>query len=346
MTSYLDKLCDDVLLQIVSKLGYYSLIRVSRSCKSLYRINNNEDLWKVLFGKCKDWTVFKDSYKENFRINYICSAFHGPFNNRHYPCKNMYDAYDITSNYCYGIPDEIVYFQNLNSLVYRFVDSKKYPIKISNKMGQLKKLISIKIKDSKLDEIPKEILQLTNLKFIILDQNNIQEISEEIEHLYNLECLILESNNIKQIPKEIGQLKKLELLNISKNKISIIPEEICMLGKLTHLNLSFNNIKKFPLGICKLKELTDLCISDNCLETVPNEIGELKKLKMVNLSNNKLSTLPESFVKLGGLKVLFLKNNNNDFVLPVIMKNMKCEIKGFTIKKKLKNQQYDSLFCL
>src|SRR5258708_25616943 len=57
-----------------------------------------------------------------------------------------------------------------------------------------------------IQEIPKEIGTLVNLKELDLSHNKIEEIPNEIVKLINLEGLYLDYNEIKKIPKGIGEL--------------------------------------------------------------------------------------------------------------------------------------------
>ena len=57
----------------------------------------------------------------------------------------------------------------------------------------------LNLSDNKIQEIPKEMINLTNLQWLHLDNNGIKEIPKEISNLINLIRLYLENNEIKEI---------------------------------------------------------------------------------------------------------------------------------------------------
>jgi len=100
----------------------------------------------------------------------------------------------------------------------------------------------LNFQDSYIDEIPKEICRLTNLKYLYLSGNQITKIPKELCQLTNLRLLDLDDNYITSIPREIGQLVNIHELYLSNNRITSIPKEIGRLINVYELHLSHNPI--------------------------------------------------------------------------------------------------------
>src|SRR5579863_7319219 len=97
------------------------------------------------------------------------------------------------------------------------------------------------------------IEELINLEKLSLDNKQIQEIPKEIGNLTNLQELGLYNNKkISSIPKEIGNLTNLTILDLSDNEISSIPKEIGNLSRLQGLHLNYNQIREVPKEIGNL----------------------------------------------------------------------------------------------
>jgi Leucine-rich repeat (LRR) protein len=67
---------------------------------------------------------------------------------------------------------------------------------------------------NKLEKLPDEIGNLTNLVYLGLNRNRIEELPATIGNLENLEVLELWDNELYNIPDEISQLKKLKVLEL------------------------------------------------------------------------------------------------------------------------------------
>ncbi len=163
---------------------------------------------------------------------------------------------------------------------------------------ELRKLKSLNISGTNLEEIPEEISYCVNLEEIIgnnsnlksipasigklsmlkeinLSYNNITEIPVSISDCSNLEEISLGSNYIEKIPKGFGDLKKLWFCNLSYNRLSIFSSEFSMLDNIQNLWLHENDISKIDTNIVDLKNLTHLLIdSDEILNL--NEIKEMR----------------------------------------------------------------------
>ena len=87
-----------------------------------------------------------------------------------------------------------------------------------------------------LEEIPKEVFELTNLTRLDLFDNQIVEIPSEIAKLKNLTELILYYNQIVKLPSELGELTSLKELYLGNNQLSSLPMEIKKLKNLRDFN--------------------------------------------------------------------------------------------------------------
>lgn len=156
--------------------------------------------------------------------------------------------------------------------------------------------------------LPIEFYKLKNLKSIEIQGSDISIINYKINQLKNLEVLKLHFNKINTLPNSISNLKKLKKLYLSHNQIDVLPKDIGELN-LTHLSLNNNQISKLPNSITKLKNLDTLYLHNNKINKLPNEIGDLVMLIELSLGMNSLSYLPESISNLKSLKTLSINRN-------------------------------------
>ena len=93
-----------------------------------------------------------------------------------------------------------------------------------------------------LQELPKEMCDITDLKQLIIIGNDIASIPPEIGQLKDLTKLDLSKNKVTSLPAEIGSLSKLKILNLSNNPLTSIPSEIANCKSLKTLNLKGTKI--------------------------------------------------------------------------------------------------------
>lgn len=203
-----------------------------------------------------------------------------------------------------------------------------------------------------LNEIPKELFLLEDLRELYLDNNNIIDIPYEITKFDKLGKLSINRNKLKIIPdfiselsalwslslayneieyitESISNLRRLAILDLRYNRILYIPENIGNLEMLLILNLKNNNIDKIPSSVSKFKRIKTLNLSQNHIETIPIELCYLESLEGLSLSGNKLKSLPYEICKLKGLYPL--KINKERLVLkgnPLISPPIEVAEKG------------------
>ncbi|MDR3346716.1 MAG: hypothetical protein LBS73_06040, partial [Campylobacteraceae bacterium] len=90
-------------------------------------------------------------------------------------------------------------------------------------------LISLKLKDNQIEQIPHEIANLTSLQELDFSYNALDELPRELFDLPNLISLSLCSNKLHYIPNELENLTKLEVLDLDCNQFRNLPHEISKL---------------------------------------------------------------------------------------------------------------------
>lgn len=126
----------------------------------------------------------------------------------------------------------------------------------------------------KCDSIPKEILQLKNLRELTLRNCKLLIINQDIALLSNLQYLNLENNRLVHLPETLGQLTELKSLIINRNMIETLPESIANLTNLQIIDAWDNPLYKLPESIVNLA---------NTLKTID--------LRQVPLKGKELETM-------------------------------------------------------
>ncbi|CAF2400406.1 unnamed protein product [Rotaria sp. Silwood2] len=152
--------------------------------------------------------------------------------------------------------------------------------------------------DFKLNELPRAISRLTELRFLILDTNNLRTLPNELCQLRELLVLIVSNNSLIALPDAIGYVEQLESIHLANNHIRDLPASFFYLRNLTFLDLSSNKLRQLSDGIGQLTELRSLLLYDNRLRLLPDTIGMLKCLTTLWLGRNRLRTLPRTLTQL------------------------------------------------
>ncbi|KAL3750172.1 hypothetical protein ACJRO7_011193 [Eucalyptus globulus] len=146
-------------------------------------------------------------------------------------------------------------------------------LQVHPSIGKVKSLVSLNLSDCQmLNELPKEVGELEELKELILD-----------------------ITNIRKIPTSIGSLRKLEKLSASHClSMREIPSSIGDLQNLQYLDFERSALEKLPSAIGRLKKLRTLYLSNTLISDVPESIRKLSSLQHLRLWNCfKLRSLPE-----------------------------------------------------
>jgi Leucine-rich repeat (LRR) protein len=188
----------------------------------------------------------------------------------------------------------------------------EFPVGI-NRFTNLKRL---SINNTRIQELPDSLAELTNLEFFSMSYSNLYwdslmtSLPRCIGQLRNLGQLRLSGNSIKIIPSEIGELKSLRELDLSGNPLQSLPDSLADVLKLQILNLSETSLEKLPEEVGNLKSLRQLDLNSSPLKALPDTIGNLSKLETLNLSNTSLTGLPDSIGNLSKLETLDLSNTS------------------------------------
>jgi small GTP-binding protein len=174
---------------------------------------------------------------------------------------------------------------------------------------QLTNLTTLDMDRTNLSELPAEIGLLANLTTLYLNGNQLSELPPEIGMLANLTTLSLDGNQLSELPPEITQLANLNRLYLDRNQLSELPPEIGLLANLVTLSLDGNQLNKLPPEIGLLAILTTLSLDMNQLNELPPEITQLANLVTLSLNGNQISQLPDEITKLTNLIRLYLSKN-------------------------------------
>ena len=176
-------------------------------------------------------------------------------------------------------------------------------------IGQLTDLIFLELRNTSLRELPESIGHLRNLQSLDISHNFLTEIPKSIGQLTNLISLDLRSNQLTEIPESIGNAINLKSLELYSNYLTEVPESIAQLHNLEFLDISSNKLTKLSESIGHLHNLNSLCLNSNQLTEFPKCICQLINLTSLELYSNQLIELPEQISYLTSLKNLDLRSN-------------------------------------
>ncbi|GIL65590.1 hypothetical protein Vafri_19329 [Volvox africanus] len=185
--------------------------------------------------------------------------------------------------------------------------------------------------DCRLEQLPTEVLQLTELEELQLSGNCLMDLPDEISRLTALRRLGLAGNLLTSLPPGLGALTGLEGLWLHGNLIASLPQQLSNLGALRALSLAGNCLEGVPSGsLAGLTSLTDLTLAGNQLEALPpNELAPLSRLRKLALNGNRLMSWSPGELGLGsnmtGLTELMLQGNRLECADPAIFE---CPVGG------------------
>ena len=168
------------------------------------------------------------------------------------------------------------------------------------------------------------LANLTQLRRADLDRNEIIDVSA-LARLTNLESLDLRDNRVIDV-SPLANLVQLTVLRLSENRII----NIAPLANLTHLValwLSGNGITDVT-ALANLTQLTELRLDGNRIIDV-SPLARLTKLDMLDLRRNSIA----DHSPLDGLAL-------TEFLYEEI-----CELPPFSVRDRIKNRDYPSIFA-
>lgn len=194
---------------------------------------------------------------------------------------------------------------------------------VAQKLENAKKTGVLSLSEHKLEHVPDQVFQISNLRTLDLSNNALMAVSGKFVNLKNLTSINLDNNKltpgslapISSLPKlqklsigdnllgkpTAGAFKSgdvlpelpnsLKQLKINANFLSHVPRHIMssQLTRLEKLDLSHNQLASIPVDIANLKQLTELNLDDNVIVSIPQTAGSLTNLKVLSLRNNRIS---------------------------------------------------------
>lgn len=127
----------------------------------------------------------------------------------------------------------------------------------------------LKFQDERLPRLPKKLdSYFPRLEELYVENAQLQELPKSIGKLHNLRIVSLKANRLTALPPSLADLISLECLDISGNNFSHIPLEITLLTRLTRLNASFNSIT--GLATALPRSLSHIVLSHNQISAIPS----------------------------------------------------------------------------
>ncbi|KAK1932575.1 Leucine-rich repeat-containing protein 40 [Phytophthora citrophthora] len=164
---------------------------------------------------------------------------------------------------------------------------------ISDEIGGLTTVISIKLTKNALQVLPEGFFELQALTYLDLSHNLLeQDLSESFGALIGLKELVLSGNKLSRLPNSITLLENLETLHVDENQLESLPERIGNLRKLHALNVHSNQLLSLPPSFGALENMQNLDLKKNRLESTGDALGALSRLKFLDLRQNKLVIFP------------------------------------------------------
>ncbi|TYZ60345.1 hypothetical protein PybrP1_011196 [[Pythium] brassicae (nom. inval.)] len=161
--------------------------------------------------------------------------------------------------------------------------------------------------DHKLKQLPRELLELANLRSLDVSSNRLAELPRDFAAaLPQLRTLKLAGNALTALP-DLSALTALTTLVLDGNALTSLPEALP--PNLTKLSLKNNRLRELPLSVTRLAQLQELDVSGNELAALPEHVGALASLVDLTLDQNAVRELPAALARCARLKVLSARGN-------------------------------------
>lgn len=232
--------------------------------------------------------------------------------------KNELVNFEICNDYNHELISKIIWFQNLEQIIYTFCKIDKIP-----SFELLNNIKLINLSHNNLNFFP-VLCDENKLENLDMSFNKLDSIPEKIEKYPNLKHLLLSNNNINYIHKSIKNLDKLEYLDIQSNMINYSINEILSFSNLIEFNCNNNKITELDCSqlinlkqlYCSNNELNELIVDKltnleilNCNKNKLEKLQLSKNLRELKCNNNKLTYLDLS--NMSNLKLFWCIENNN-----------------------------------
>ncbi|OMO69875.1 Disease resistance protein [Corchorus capsularis] len=154
------------------------------------------------------------------------------------------------------------------------------------------------LEDAPILELPRELVNLFNLRYLNLTRTKVKELPKSIGKLSNLQSLIAKETQIKELPPGIVKLKNLRHLvayyynfnSIMEFEIGSgirVPSDICSLGSLQVLSVveARGNLTKQLSRMTQLKLLQITKVKEADYENLCNSIGNMRFLRTLTVTS-------------------------------------------------------------
>jgi hypothetical protein len=181
-------------------------------------------------------------------------------------------------------------------------------------MTRESQLIALRLEGMGLGEIPPEFGRLSeSLSILTINRNRrLQKVPRELGQCTNLGLLYLRDNAITLIPSELGRLTGLATLALAGNKLASLPAELGSLVNMQAMYLGRNRITELPPSFGEIRGLTLLSVGANLLTTVPILDAQPQawpKLRIADFEGNRILTWPKSWILQNKVQVAQLPFN-------------------------------------
>ncbi|KAB1158310.1 leucine-rich repeat domain-containing protein [Tenacibaculum aiptasiae] len=154
------------------------------------------------------------------------------------------NVFDISNNHLSHLPNELAELAELKRLNIEYNQLTKLP-----PLEKLPKLDSLSAHNNNIEEFS-ELPQ--SLTWLNLNSNELEQLPKSITNLKNLKTLVISNNSFHSVPKELLQLTSLESIELGGNPLEDLPKELLSLPKLREVRVIPN---KFSIE--KRKELRE-----------------------------------------------------------------------------------------
>ncbi|EAS03912.2 ankyrin repeat protein (macronuclear) [Tetrahymena thermophila SB210] len=237
--------------------------QISFQCKSLTTSlrTNQDDSDPFGFGQIKKQHQTDFMAQQLKNINLTSISIKNNFNQQNYPQIEVF-----TSSFIEGESNKNQIQnqteksnpnkQSPNLVGFSLAITKKEYTHLSNFVNakDWKKITKLELSQNKLQDIPYEIFELSELRSLKLDNNYIKSIPDLVfDKFTELREFSISNNLVKYIPVSIQKSQYLTTVDFGLNHIEVIPEEIFNLPQLSVLNLTSNDFEYIPSSIIKVE---------------------------------------------------------------------------------------------
>ena len=157
-------------------------------------------------------------------------------------------------------------------------------------LTSMQQLISLKVANNKLKEIPGNLVILNNLRILDLSSNYFTEFPAVICELTGLADLDLSFNMLEELPERIGSLTALSRFIITNNKLkSDFPASVFAMDSLREIDCRFNSLHSVDV-LATVPGLEALYCGHNAISAI-SPSSRFAKLRHFHMNKNPITKL-------------------------------------------------------